>query len=502
MSNESDTSPKRSTGSGPRPLPKSGQAPRRYGTGDVIAQKYRLAKRLGEGGMGEVWRAHNETLDIDVAIKLIRGDVARTTEQADRLLNEARAAARLGHPAIVRINDFGKTDAGDPFIVMELLQGEDLADALARRGRLSATKAIRTILPIAHALSVAHTKGIVHRDLKPENIYLAQNEEGQIQPKLVDFGVAKLEAQRSIRITQTGALLGSPLYMSPEQARGDDVDHRADVWALGVVLYEMITGRPPFEGKNYNAVLYSIIANPPAPIKDLGAGDEDLWLLLDRALQKDPDRRYYSMRDFGGALATWLQERGVQEDISGASLQTTWLHFRRDEGDRLVSMPPGTTSSEALSVELPPPPSAIPTRARTTTVRRRRSGRYFAKYLALAIGITGLVIAIAAFLSQGERVVEPDPQSETVAARHESTPVLAPPPTPLPPPPAATHAEADVEPQVAVDPSALPVAKDDQQQVAPKRRQSRPRRSSTTRDGITVRDPYATSTKTTLKNPF
>jgi hypothetical protein len=194
-----------------------------------------------------------------------------------------------------------------------------------------------------------------------------------------------------------------------------------------------------------------------------------------------------------------LQERGVQEDISGASLQTTWLHFRRDEGDRLVSAPPGMTSSEALSIELPPLPSAIPTRARTTTVRRRR--RTGPKYAALAIAVAGLVILVAAFLSQGEKVVESDPHPvETVAARHETAPVLAPPPTPSPPTP-ATHTEADLGSRVAVDPSALPVAKEEQP-VAPKPRHDRPRRSSTTRNGITVKDPYATSTKTTLKNPF
>src|SRR5215471_126392 len=132
----------------------------RYGASDVLAGKYRLERRLGECGMGDVWIAHNETLDIDVAIKLIRGELA-TEEMAERLLHEARAAARLGHPAIVRVNDFGNTDRGDPFIVMELLEGEDLAAALASRGRLNSITAVRTLLPIAHALMVAHNKGIV-----------------------------------------------------------------------------------------------------------------------------------------------------------------------------------------------------------------------------------------------------------------------------------------------------------------------------------------------------
>src|SRR5882672_2939756 len=168
---------RRGSASSVAPAPARALSTSLYGTGDLIADKYRLGRKLGQGGMGEVWLAHNETLDIDVAIKLIRREMA-TEEMADRLLHEARAAARLGHPAIVRVNDFGKTNRGDPFIVMELLDGEDLAGALAKRGTLNADTAVRTLLPIAHALSVAHNKGIVHRDLKPENIYIAKNDEG------------------------------------------------------------------------------------------------------------------------------------------------------------------------------------------------------------------------------------------------------------------------------------------------------------------------------------
>ena len=384
--------------------------PARYGSGDLIAGKYRLGKRLGEGGMGEVWLAHNETLDINVAIKLIRTGENTAGDHADRLLHEARAAARLGHAAIVRINDFGKTSTGAPFIVMELLEGEDLGSALANRGRLSATKAVRTILPIAHALTAAHTKGIVHRDLKPENIFLAQAGEDQLQPKLVDFGVAKLEvASYPVRLTQSGALLGSPLYMSPEQARGDDVDHRADIWALGVVLYEVITGRPPFEGKNYNAVLYSIIANPATPITDLGVADEELWGILDRALQKDPDRRWYSMRDFGEALARWLGDRGIVDDITGASLQTAWFHWKKEDldsperspvGQHARSAAPATEPGEGRpseaesSLHVTPPP-APPQSLKVTDPhsRSRRKSRVFA-YIGSAVALSATTWAL------------------------------------------------------------------------------------------------------------
>jgi serine/threonine-protein kinase len=372
----------------------SAKVPSRYGPGDVIAGKYRLGHRLGEGGMGDVWLAHNETLDIDVAIKLIRGELA-TEEMAERLLHEARAAARLGHPAIVRVNDFGKTDRGDPFIVMERLEGEDLAAALAARGRLDAVVAVRTLLPIAHALTMAHNKGIVHRDLKPENVFLAKSDDGKLQPKLVDFGVAKLERAHDTRLTQSREVVGSPLYMSPEQARGDDVDHRADIWAFAIVLYEAITGRAPFGGKNYNAVLYSIIANPPTPSLELGGGDADLWTILERGFRKEADQRWFSMRDFGEALAHWLDDRGVHEDITGASLSATWLEWKKEEDELRRPVARGEDSSRGS--QLPPLPVVAPeTRARIITIRRQRPSASRALIAAagalFAIGVTAIVL--------------------------------------------------------------------------------------------------------------
>ncbi len=368
----------------------------RYGTGDVVAGKYRLGERLGEGGMGDVWLAHNEMLDIDVALKLIRGELA-TAEMAERLLHEARAAARLGHPAIVRINDFGKTERGDPFIVMELLSGEDLASALASRGRLNAIAAVRTLLPIAHALMVAHNKGIVHRDLKPENVFLAKSDDGKLQPKLVDFGVAKLERVEDQRLTHSREVVGSPLYMSPEQARGDEVDHRADIWAFAVLLYEAITGHAPFQGKNYNSLLYSIIANPPTPSVELGGGDAELWAVIERGLRKEADQRWFSMRDFGEALAHWLEDRDVHEDITGASLSATWLTWKKDEHELHETPAWGEDGARASSVSLPPVPELHPeVRARVDTIRRSRPAppRTFmtAAVVLFAVALVGILL--------------------------------------------------------------------------------------------------------------
>lgn len=272
--------------------------------------------------MAEVWQAHDEALDVDVAIKFIRGDLEHP-ELADRLLQEARAAARLGHPAIVRVHDYGKTQSGDPYIAMELLEGETLASIIEQRGRLPATRAVKTLLPIAHALATAHAKKIVHRDLKPDNVFLIRSDD-LIQPKLVDFGIAKLE-RADARITRMGTALGSPGYMSPEQARGDDVDHRSDIWAFCVMLYETLTGQLPFEADSYNALLRAIIEDDPPSIRELAAGDDALWAILVRGLEKDPDRRWSTMRGLGQALAQWLLDQGLTEDIAGGSLQATWI---------------------------------------------------------------------------------------------------------------------------------------------------------------------------------
>ena len=296
-----------------------------YLPGEIIENKYRLMRPLGEGGMGTVWVAHNVVLDVHVAIKLINLRDGNSQRSSERLLQEARAAARLGHPAIVRVFDFGRTRRGDPFVVMELIRGVTLADHAEREQRLPAIRAVQLMLPIADALSVAHSKGIVHRDVKPDNVILASDEAGRIQPKLLDFGIASM-VETSTRLTLEGTVLGTPDYMSPEQARGShDMDHRSDVWSFSVMLYELLTGHLPFNGRNYNALLYSIVNEQPKPIMEFAAGDQQLWRVVERGLRKDPAERWETIRVMGEALALWLYERGVREDVCAASLKTSWL---------------------------------------------------------------------------------------------------------------------------------------------------------------------------------
>jgi serine/threonine protein kinase len=300
---------------------------RGYGAGDVI-DGHRLEELIGTGGMGEVWTARNDTLGVRRAVKLIRAD-SGSAEGTDRLLHEARAAARLADPAIVRVFDFGRTERGDPFIVMELLEGEDLMSIINRRERLSPVKAVRVLLPVIQALTAAHEHGIVHRDLKPENIFLARLADGRVQPKLLDFGIAKLKNARELRLTSAGSVMGSPLYMAPEQARGEDVDERADIWAVCVVLYEAMTGQPPFNADDRARVMHAVATLDPEHPRERGVLEPLPWLILQHGLEKNRDERWRSMEELGRELARWLLDSGVSEDITGASLEAAWLRDSR-----------------------------------------------------------------------------------------------------------------------------------------------------------------------------
>jgi serine/threonine protein kinase len=323
--------------------------------GSLIDGKYRLESLLGEGGMGSVWAAHNLQLDVPVAIKLLRpgNDQALLSE---RLKIEARAAARLVHPAIVRVFDVDTSESGDPFIVMELLGGESLANVL-ERGRISGTSAVQLLLPIAEGLELAHARGIVHRDLKPHNVMLAEDGE-RIQPKLLDFGIAKLTsgALPSSSLTDTGITVGSPDYMSPEQARGsNDVDYRADIWSFCVVLYEAVTGATPFDGDNYNALMRSIVEDEPAPLPldenlDQGLADLILW-----GLSKDRAARPGSVHELGRELARWLLDRGVKEDACGAPLGPKWITRVAQRSAPVIHVDePVTTDAPSLGTRPPP----------------------------------------------------------------------------------------------------------------------------------------------------
>ena len=266
--------------------------------GSVLADKYRLERALGFGGMGAVWVARNSMTGGDVALKVLHEEV-ENPEALERFRREANLAARLSHRGIVRVFDLVELHEGTLVMVMELLRGETLASRLDAQTTVPVDTALGITLAVASALSHAHAAGIVHRDLKPENVFLCLEPDGAIEPKILDFGISKLTGPTLTKLTSDGTLLGTPGYMSPEQTRGDPVDARSDVFALAILLYEMISGSNPFYGTSYNAVIAAILEREPEPLTQVSP---DVWRVIEKAFSKKRNARHASAAEFATAL--------------------------------------------------------------------------------------------------------------------------------------------------------------------------------------------------------
>ncbi len=248
---------------------------------------YDIVERLGEGGMGVVYKARDTQLKRSVALKFLPPMLNHNTEARERFVVEARAAAALDHPNICTIHEIGETDDGEPFIAMAYYAGRTLQERQAEQ-RLTVTEALEVAVGVAEALACAHEAGIIHRDVKPGNVILT--ERGEV--KLLDFGLAKTQ---DVTLTQAGKAMGTVAYMSPEQARGGAIDHRTDIWSWGVVLYEMLCGELPFRGAVHGALLYSIAHRDPATLSSHPGIPEPVARIVMRALAKDPARRFSDM---------------------------------------------------------------------------------------------------------------------------------------------------------------------------------------------------------------
>lgn len=321
--------------------------------GRILADKYLLTARLGEGGFGSIWRAEHLVLKSPVAVKLIDLDIARKDGAVERFLREAQATAALRSPHVVQVLDYG-VDGDQPFIVMELLEGENLAERLEREKRLSPLETIRIVTHVARAIGKAHELGIVHRDLKPENIFIVHTGDEEVV-KVLDFGVAKFATAPELNrntYTKTGTLIGTPYYMSPEQAQGNKtVDSRSDLWALGVITFEMMTGQRPFDGDALGDLVLTICVRSisvPSAIAPVPEGF-DAWFA--KAVERDPAARFQTAREMALALLKVVEA----ESVDGISLGL----------DERSNLPPAASSSDA-GVDIPSRPIAS---AFATTVR-------------------------------------------------------------------------------------------------------------------------------------
>ena len=286
--------------------------------GLVLSGKYRLESEIGRGGMGSVWRATRLDLGTELAVKVMHGEASRKADGLERFSREAKAAASLKSPHVVRIIDFGvDTTTSVPFMAMELLEGESLAGRLASQTRLALPTVARIITQVARALHQAHADGIIHRDLKPGNIFLVQNGDDEMV-KLLDFGIAKADGALGEGLaTATGSVMGTPHYMSPEQVNSlKDIDHRADIWSLGVIAYECATGRRPFSAPTLAELAMKISlgrVDKPSSVAEVPVGFDE-WFA--RATAVDPAGRYQSVSELASALNA-IAAHGPREVSSG-----------------------------------------------------------------------------------------------------------------------------------------------------------------------------------------
>ena len=287
--------------------PPSGMDPAKTLRNQVLDQRYSVEKKLGEGGMSFVYAAKDISTGASVAIKIMTPKLAQDRTAVERLRREAGLAMRLDHPNICRILRFGETTEGLIYLVMPLLKGELLSDIEVRDGPMAMPLGVRLMRQICDALTFAHEQGIVHRDLKPENIFVVAGGDGKPQAVVTDFGLAKEKKVEPgmAKLTATGIILGTPEFMSPEQIRGKPLDGRSDVYALGLVAYEMFSGRLPFEGKSAQDMMIARLRGQPLPLRKARADlnfSADFEKALMKAIEVEPGNRYQSARELGDAL--------------------------------------------------------------------------------------------------------------------------------------------------------------------------------------------------------
>jgi serine/threonine-protein kinase len=389
--------------------------------GDVLAGKYRVESTLGAGGMGVVVLVEHIELGQRMAIKLMTPGVNHEQQNVMRFLREARAAAGIQSEHVVRIFDVGTFESGAPYMVMELLRGEDLGQLLVTVGRLPIHEAVDYVLQACHAIAEAHAMGIVHRDLKPSNLFLSRRSDGTPLVKVLDFGISKAinpdkeGGAFSANLTATSAVMGSPLYMSPEQVRNaKQVDARADIWSLGVILHELLTGAPAFNADTLPGICAAIIADEPPPLRTLRPdAPPELEGIVAKCLEKSVNGRFQSVRDLMAALRTFASGR-LQLSPNSRPIAST---MPSSDSSRNRANPAGYRSSHSDATQAAPPMN----RLRTTPSPFEKSAAPVASSAVPTPGsrkplVIALVFAAVAAIAIGVFALRRSEQGPTSAA--------------------------------------------------------------------------------------
>ncbi len=409
---------------------------------NTIAERYRVLRRLGEGGMGAVYLAEHVVIEKKLVLKVLAPELTRRQDLVARFLQEARSASRIGHENVIDISDFGQSTEGYVYIAMEYLEGKDLGEVVRSEGPLPWPRVQSILVQICRALRAAHDKGIVHRDMKPENIFLIHREGRPEFVKILDFGIAKVMGvdPNGPRLTRTGMIFGTPEYMSPEQAEGKEADHRVDVYAVGCIAYHLMTGHTPFIAENFMALLTKHLMEDPVPPSvrrpDLAISPEMDAMVL-KALEKDRDRRYQNMGEF-------LEAVSACPGADGESLKPSMGGFTREMGGghakakaRSTASPAASTSARAATsvgnVAERVPETEVVERELVDAVeadrpRLRGETRSVHKMVLAAIGVAlGVFAALYFVLSRGKPPVRsPIPVEAKVKPESPSPPAQPP----------------------------------------------------------------------------
>jgi serine/threonine-protein kinase len=442
--------------------------------GKLAANRYKVQKRLGEGGMGEVYMAEHVAIEKRIALKVLRLEYSQKSEVVARFLQEAKSASRIKHPNVVDVFDFGQLEDGRFFLALEFLNGNDLAEEIRQQGLLPTSRIVPIMMQVCRALSAAHASGVVHRDLKPENIFLNRTDDGEESVKLVDFGIAQMRTigdggANNPRLTKAGTIFGTPEYMAPEQAGGKDTDLRSDVYAIGIILYELFAGRVPFAGTTLVHTLTMHLTETAKPISSHGRQvSPELEAMVAKAISKDPKDRFQTMSALAEALLACPEGAGISRRSMLPSMAD-----RMGSGPTISIPPPGaepaTTTASQTSATHVRAQTASGQELSTAPASDKASGGKSGLFIAAGMGIAALAagayfatrpstptitgspgVAVAtAAVSSATPPVDPPPATTVAAATTSAAPTIAP-----------VLADGKIKVQIETDPPGASVKND------------------------------------------